>query len=447
MQWRGSWWHGLALAVTVVGPACKAERAPGIDEATGGAAGALPALGGAAGAERGGEAGMAHIGGTAGTPSGGHAGTSVTAGTGGASAGAGGTGVGGDAACGDGVIGLGEDCDGEALGEADCRSLGFDTGTLACDACRFDTRLCAGEEDCFDGRDNDGDGEIDCADAACAVACAQSCDEPPLLSDPAVVVGDTRGHAGELDASCGAGPGATGPEIVYRFVAAETGEVTASLVALTADFTVSLRTSCALATSERDCAYGTVARARITAGDPLYVVVDGYAATDAGPYELTIASHPTACGDGRLDLGEACDDGGVEPGDGCAADCSVESSEEGQNDASEQADPLVVPFFGQIAPVEDEDWIRLEIPVDGALLTAATRGFLAEDCAEGRLDSFLELYASDGTTRLFYNDDDVDLCARLELDGLAAGSYFLRVLAAPTGSTPTFPYVLEVSLD
>lgn len=51
--------------------------------------------------------------------------------------------------CGDGVIDSSEkpreECDGAALGEATCASLGFSGGTLACDAfCHFTTQACEG---------------------------------------------------------------------------------------------------------------------------------------------------------------------------------------------------------------------------------------------------------------------------------------------------------------
>jgi subtilisin-like proprotein convertase family protein len=44
--------------------------------------------------------------------------------------------------CGNGAIDAGEDCDGDDLGGADCVGQGFDDGTLACDACAFDTAAC-----------------------------------------------------------------------------------------------------------------------------------------------------------------------------------------------------------------------------------------------------------------------------------------------------------------
>jgi hypothetical protein len=48
--------------------------------------------------------------------------------------------------CGNGVIDLGEQCDGANLQGFDCPSLGLGNGTLCCDplTCTFDTSACTG---------------------------------------------------------------------------------------------------------------------------------------------------------------------------------------------------------------------------------------------------------------------------------------------------------------
>jgi cysteine-rich repeat protein len=56
-----------------------------------------------------------------------------------------------------------------------------------------------------------------------------------------------------------------------------------------------------------------------------YVVVDGIGATDRGAYTLRVTATPTRCGNGDLDAGEACDDGGQAPEDGCSGSCQVEA--------------------------------------------------------------------------------------------------------------------------
>ncbi|MCA9546925.1 MAG: hypothetical protein KC613_21110, partial [Myxococcales bacterium] len=52
------------------------------------------------------------------------------------------------------------------------------------------------------------------------------------------------------------------------------------------------------------------------------VKVDGFngRAIDAYTLDVTIP----VCGNGAVEAGEACDDGNLDAGDGCAADCTVE---------------------------------------------------------------------------------------------------------------------------
>jgi hypothetical protein len=135
-----------------------------------------------------------------------------TAGEGGtAAAGGNGPGVGGGGggvSCGDGMVGPGEDCDGANLGEANCRTRGFDEGTLACSpTCTFDTSDCVLElcgngtidppEDC-DGSDLGG--------ASCesrgylpggTLACVADCS----FDDTGCVLGYTTNFEGGMPAA------------------------------------------------------------------------------------------------------------------------------------------------------------------------------------------------------------------------------------------------------
>ncbi|MEZ4463867.1 MAG: DUF4215 domain-containing protein [bacterium] len=93
-----------------------------------------------------------------------------------------------------------------------------------------------------------------------------------------------------------------------------------------------------------------------------------------------------ACGDGRLDPGEQCDDGGVARGDGCDQDCFVEACGNGRLDAGEDCDD------GNRAPGDGCD--------------AACRREAA--CGDGRLDPGEE--CDDGNLRL--GDGCDDACQR-----------------------------------
>lgn len=133
-----------------------------------------------------------------------------TAGGGGSAAtgGGGAGGAGGGAICGDGVIEGGEACDGANLGEATCRTQGFDEGTLACSpTCSFDTSACALElcgngtidtpEDC-DGSDL---GAASCESRGYlpggTLACAADCS----FDDTGCVLGYTTNFDGGMPAA------------------------------------------------------------------------------------------------------------------------------------------------------------------------------------------------------------------------------------------------------
>lgn len=76
--------------------------------------------------------------------------------------------------CGDGVIDLGEECDTTNFGGVTCVSLGYTGGQLACSGtCRLDTTGCSSaSEICTNGIDDNGNGQCDCLDAACATDAA-----------------------------------------------------------------------------------------------------------------------------------------------------------------------------------------------------------------------------------------------------------------------------------
>jgi hypothetical protein len=85
-----------------------------------------------------------------------------------------------DPVCGNGIIELGEICDGPDLAGDSCISLGYEGGELACnsDCLAFDVDACTGDfcvathtkekgPRCSDGLDNDCDTLIDAEDPDC----------------------------------------------------------------------------------------------------------------------------------------------------------------------------------------------------------------------------------------------------------------------------------------
>jgi cysteine-rich repeat protein len=388
--------------------------------------------------------------------SGGGGDVSGTGGAGGGEGGAGGLGGAPPAGCGDGAIVFPEQCDGADLGGATCKNVGFEDGVLTCGkSCQLDESKCTSKEQCTDGLDNDKDTKTDCADSDCALACAASCTPDSLVVIPAdflVVTGDTTGHANTINASCTAmSGGASGPEIVYQATIATTGVLDLSLLS-DADLGLSVRTTCAQQGSEIGCtdeASGpqTVEQMKlpVSMNDTVFIAVQGHFAADAGLYSLTVKNRAVVCGDGNTDPPEQCDDGAALSGDGCSAQCAVESSETEPNGTAALANTYAAPWFGSIAPAGDVDVIKIVVPATSTL--TASIGDFDGGCQSGALDSYLEILDKNGSTLLTTDDDGgVGTCSSAQATTLAPGTYYARVSASPKASIPTFAYKLTLAL-
>jgi len=370
--------------------------------------------------------------------------TGGTGGTGGGAAGAAGTGE--PAVCGDNALGSGEECDGGDFGGKSCASYGFDTGSLACDgSCRVITSGCSGVETCFDGRDNDGDNDIDCGDPDCAGPCASTCAEPPTLTDPATVTGSTIGHPADSDLSCAISSVPTGSEIAYRMTAAQSG-VLDVLLTTEAPLGVDVRTSCTTSTTALGCTLNRRLILPVSQGQTLFVVVDGIDATSSGPFTLQVRSRATICGDGNRDPGEECDDGDRDSSDGCSGACTVESSESASNDTAAQASSLVNPFFGTISSAGDVDFVRV-VFTKASSIVADVVDYGDNACDHELLDSVVDILDSSSTTPLASDDDSgPGFCSHALLTTKAAGTYYVAVSAA-SGVPLPLPYVLKIAVD
>jgi cysteine-rich repeat protein len=343
------------------------------------------------------------------------------------------------AECGNGVRESGEACDDTDFGLASCVDFGFDSGQLSCDECRADASDCSGTENCFDARDNDGDRRADCDDDDCSAACSVSCPPATTLPDPASVDGDTTGHASLLETTCALAAG--NPEVVYEFVASNTGILEAELVSSTS-LVLELRNSCTKSSGQ--CTLGQRLKTSVRAGDRLFLVVDGASIGAAGRYRLSVASRRIVCGDGFQDGSEECDDANPLDLDGCSSSCELESSEVEPNDVSTSSSDYTDPFFGSISYDGDVDFVAFELDEPALGLVAETSDFDGVACLRGDQDSMLEILDS-GLTRLASDDDSgLGTCARAETGALEPGLYYVKVAASVAGDTPRFPYVLDV---
>lgn len=165
----------VALTLLVGLAACaKSDPIEGVSEDPSAAAGGGSRGDGGAAAAGGGGPGTGASGSTSGgTTSGqGSSGTDATTGSGGGAT----TATGSSAStasgvsCGNDVAEGDEACDGTDLLAQTCLTQGFASGTLACEACAFDTSGCVAAPGCENGVDDDGDGLIDALDPACTGA-------------------------------------------------------------------------------------------------------------------------------------------------------------------------------------------------------------------------------------------------------------------------------------
>ncbi|AUX43910.1 hypothetical protein SOCE26_053660 [Sorangium cellulosum] len=352
--------------------------------------------------------------------------------------------------CGNGVVEAGEACDGTDLAGADCRSAGFDAGELACSAgCAFDTSGCSGVEVCQDGRDNDGDGSVDCGDPECAEACADMCAAPVALPDPAAVTGDTSGHAAIVSDCTLWAPG-----VAYTFTATTTGLLDVVLTPRTDAVLVALvRSDCDDETTQLACGAaspGVGIPNRLTMpvreGDALHVVVTGLDEGQTGAFDLAVRSRQTVCGDNIQDLTEACDNELDRPDDGCSNDCQLEVTEVEPNGTAATANPHTTPFFAAISPTSDADFVRVTVPSGPTDLIAETADVTTADCSSHKLDSVIEILDESGEQLVRSEAGGTGRCARAVAPALAAGDYYVRVAAGGGAVMSTFPYRLDVTL-
>ncbi|MEQ9504074.1 MAG: pre-peptidase C-terminal domain-containing protein [Deltaproteobacteria bacterium] len=145
-------------------------------------------------------------------------------------------------------------------------------------------------------------------------------------------------------------------------------------------------------------------------------------------YAFTLTTGISQCSDTVLDRAETCDDGNVQPNDGCDNECHDESSDEQEpNFTTTIADPLVVatPLFGRLAP-DDVDVFSFEVePNQGGPVWVT----LTSPTGACGVDASLELFNDFG--QLLLRRENVNGCATL--DGpfavLPEGRYFVQVQA------------------
>ncbi len=162
--------------------------------------------------------------------------------------------------------------------------------------------------------------------------------------------------------------------------------------------------------------------------------VDGFGGRAIDGYVARATVTPAECGNGEVEIGEQCDDGNLDNGDGCDAICSNEVF------AIDRGRVLLPGGFAEDAT--DTFTFRAE---NAAHLTVST-GDGAGGCPG---DTFMTLFRliDDGREVVDTNDDGgPDLCSLLDLD-IEAGAYEVVVNGFGGGSVPGYQLAFELTYD
>lgn len=162
------------------------------------------------------------------------------------------------------------------------------------------------------------------------------------------------------------------------------------------------------------------------------------------------------CGDASLQTGEECDDGNTNNGDGCDSTCQYEGSlcpetEANNSIATANAGPGCTDWMGQVTPVGDVDYFAVEVAVAGSSITAEVVDVNGTGCPSG-FDSTLRLFNA-AMTELVYDDDGASagLCSLISpatysaAGNLPVGTYYLAVQELGDNATSP-PYRLHVNI-
>ncbi len=188
--------------------------------------------------------------------------------------------------------------------ESDCANELDDDGDgdtdCADDDCVGDPACAPGETVCDDGADDDGDGDTDCADSDCAASPVCFCVGATDLGGCNVAVsGDTSAEVSRRASyACAVSPfyEYPGPERVFTFAAAATGQMQAvlrsdfdgALFLLDAQCLPADPAACLGSADENGTFSTETFTFSVTAGTTYYLVVEGFYDYSAGPFDLQL---------------------------------------------------------------------------------------------------------------------------------------------------------------
>jgi cysteine-rich repeat protein len=341
--------------------------------------------------------------------------------------------------CGDGLIEGTEVCDGANLGGATCVSQGADFGTLACASdCSYDVEPCITVTDEVEPND-DADVAVDTVDFLLANA------QGPFTDD--VFIGAAITPAGDDDFFAVTNPG-TGWAALRVETFGSAGPGTCNT-----DTWVEIRTAAETVLFTDDeggiNSCSLVPLYPMAPGETVYVrVIDYQDNGTIASYFADIQLAPAVCGNDTAELGEQCDDGNLDDGDGCSAACVAEGAvqEIEPNATSPEADAtgIIVDgttlLGGSIGTVGDLDRFRVELAAAGFLRFESFTS--VNDCLAGQT-MIVRVFDSVGTQIIADTSSfGIQSCGAITFP-LPAGTFYVQV--EENGNNALLPsYLLEV---
>ncbi len=321
-----------------------------------------------------------------------------------------------DPACGDGVVGPGEQCDGDP--PRGCSTPCGTVGTEECVSCQW-SGTCVPPAEACNGADDDCDGEpdngFDCVQGtiqACTIdgwpgtqTCqAETCtwgacnpDAPPTdrcngtyaeIGGGGVFTGNTSGAADDFSGSC---DGTGGKDVVYRLVLAERSRITLDTTGSAFDTVLYVRSGAACpgeteAACDDNGAGGSASRIVTTLEAGTYwVVLDGTAPAEAGAYTLTVGVTPSPANDtcaGAIDISA----GGLFAGStGAADDDNAGCAGSGGQDVWYRFTvPAATTWIVYLDTVDDQTWDSVIHVRSGGSCTGALAACADNQCGGSR---------------------------------------------------------------
>lgn len=314
-----------------------------------------------------------------------------------------------------------------------------------------DGRVSQGEK-CDDGNTVGNDGcSADCQVDACEGA--TTLEDPPVLGKITPAPASTKDTLPEgkplVGASC-AKLGTEGPEKIYAFRAAHTGRLEASLDPKDKDMLLAVYTSCE-DSSELSCSdmQLVAGQERVSleakAGQQFYLAVKGVTQEDKGDFVLRAQTLPVFCGDGIVARSvEQCDPQSEEKNcEGACTRLATEGDAAGVGAVAKM--PASGVALGRIFPAGDTDRFQLQVLPGKPVSLKIQDPTVATDCAQGRLDSQLEVFDSSGLLVAFNDDaEGKGTCSGLTLS--TPGTYLIHVRASQRAApVQVFSYRLVVA--